>query len=91
MDIEAVVIWGHPLHSHTHSYIHHAFQRAFDYLLYKWYWLDDKKPFKEYNITLPDKCLYITEGNVSKNIIIVKLNVDHKKGIIFTIIFMHVI
>lgn len=70
MDIEAVVIWGHPLHSHTHSYIHQAFQRAFDYLRYKWYWLDNKKPFKEYGIKLPDKCLYITEGNVSKNIIL---------------------
>lgn len=70
MDIEAVVIWGHPLHSHTHSYIHQAFQRAFDYLQYKWYWLDDKKPFHEYGITLPEKCLYITEGNVSKNIIL---------------------
>lgn len=68
MDIEAVVIWGHPLHSHTHSYIHNAFKRAFDYLGYKWYWLDDNKPFHEYNITLPEKCLYITEGQVDKNI-----------------------
>lgn len=70
MDIEAVVVWGHPLHSHTHSYIHNAFIRGFDYLRYKWYWLDDKKPFKDYNITLPDKCLYITEGQVDTNIIL---------------------
>lgn len=71
MDIDAVVVWGHPLHSHTHSYIHNAFIRGFDYLRYKWYWLDDKKPFESYGITLPEKCLYITEGQVDKNI---KLN-----------------
>jgi len=70
MDIEAVVVWGHPLHSHTHSYIHNAFMRGFDYLRYKWYWLDDNKPFKSYGITLPEKCLYITEGQVDKNIIL---------------------
>ena len=70
MDIDAVVVWGHPLHSHTHSYIHNAFIRAFDYLRYKWYWLDDNKPFHEYGITLPEKCLYITEGQVDKNIIL---------------------
>lgn len=70
MDIEAVVIWGHPLHSHTHSYIHNAFKRAFDYMRYKWYWLDDNKPFHEYGITLPERCLFITEGNVDKNIIL---------------------
>jgi hypothetical protein len=70
MDIEAVVVWGHPLHSHTHSYIHNAFVRGFDYLRYKWYWIDDNKPFNEYGITLPEKCLYITEGQVDKNIIL---------------------
>lgn len=25
MDIKQVVIWGHKLHTHTHSYIHNAF------------------------------------------------------------------
>jgi len=68
MDIEAVVIWGYPLHSHTHSYIHQAFQRAFDYLRYKWYWLDDSKSLQQWNVVLPDKCLYITAGNQEKNI-----------------------
>jgi hypothetical protein len=68
INFEAVVIWGHPLHSHTHSYIHNAFARAFDYRCDKWYWLDNNKPFKEYNITLPKKCLYLTEGQVDSNI-----------------------
>jgi hypothetical protein len=68
MDIEAVVIWGYSLHSHTHSYIHQAFQRAFDYLRYKWYWLDDSKTLQQWNVQLPDKCLFITAGEQEKNI-----------------------
>ncbi len=29
INIDKVVIWGHKLHSHTHSYIHNAFLVAF--------------------------------------------------------------
>lgn len=36
-----VVIWGYPLHSHTHSYIHAAFYKAFKHLGYETYWFDD--------------------------------------------------
>ena len=36
-----IIIWGHKLHSHTHSYIHNAFYIAFKYLKYKVLWLDD--------------------------------------------------
>lgn len=28
LNVEHVVVWGHPLHSHTHSYIHEAFVAA---------------------------------------------------------------
>jgi hypothetical protein len=68
MDIEAVVIYGHKLHSHTHSYIHEAFVRAFDYFRYKWYWLDDSKTLQQWGVKLPKKCLFITEGQVDKKI-----------------------
>jgi hypothetical protein len=68
MDIEAVVIYGHKLHSHTHSYIHEAFVRAFDYLRFKWYWIDDSKTLQQWDVTLPKKCLFITEGQVDKKI-----------------------
>ena len=69
MELDAVVIWGWPLDSHTHSYIHQAFYKTFSYLGYKCYWIDHKKPFHEYNLTLPDKCLFITEGQVDKDIV----------------------
>lgn len=69
MKIDAVVIWGHPLHSHTHSYIHQAFYRAFKLLNYKCYWIDHRISLSEQNISLPERCLYITEGQVSNDIV----------------------
>ena len=36
-----IVIWGYPLHSHTHSYIHAAFYKAFTHLEYETYWFHD--------------------------------------------------
>lgn len=70
MNLEAIVIWGHSLHSHTHSYIHNAFNRAFTFLKYKCYWVDHRKSLSEQNMILPQRCLYITEGCVSNNIIL---------------------
>ena len=57
-----VIIWGWPLHSHTHSYIHNAFFRAFEHLGYKTRWMSG-------NTSMPDKSiapdtLFITEGQV---------------------------
>lgn len=61
---DKVVIWGHPLHSHTHSYIHHAFYKTFEYLKYKTYHLE--------NIDHPNfdfsRTLFITEGQVDSKI-----------------------
>lgn len=56
-----VIIWGHPLHSHTHSYIHEAFYRAFKYLGYEAYWASSLDEIK--NIDLANT-LFITEGQV---------------------------
>lgn len=60
-----VIIWGHKLHSHTHSYIHAAFYKAFKYLGYDVLWLD-----KNDNIANLDfsNSLFITEGQVDLNI-----------------------
>lgn len=57
--IKQVVVWGHKLHSHTHSYVHWAFVRAFKHLGYQTYWLD-----KNDNIDHIDfaHTLFITEG-----------------------------
>ena len=69
MDISAVVIWGYPLHSHTHSYIHQAFYRAFSFLGYTCYWFDDNTAPNDYNM-LPDNCLFLSAGGVCNNIVL---------------------
>jgi hypothetical protein len=56
-----VIIWGHPLHSHTHSYVHGAFYRAFKYLGYETYWVADES---ELNLLDMHNALFITEGQV---------------------------
>ena len=60
-----VIIWGHKLHSHTHSYIHAAFYKAFSFMGYETYWLDSSyiKP----DMTFTD-CLFLTEGQVDGEI-----------------------
>lgn len=62
---DKVVIWGHKLHSHTHSYIHNAFYRAFKYKGYPTYWFDDNDDVSSFDFT---NSLFITEGQVDKNI-----------------------
>lgn len=63
--IEKVVIWGHKLHSHTHSYIHHAFYRAFQHKQYPTYWFDKNDDVSQFDFS---NCLFITEGQVDTNI-----------------------
>jgi len=60
-----VIIWGHKLHSHTHSWIHWAFYRAFKHLGYDTYWLDNKDSIKQLDLS---NSLFITEGQVDQNI-----------------------
>ena len=42
-----IVVWGLPLHSHTHSYIHYAFARASKSLGYETYWVDNSEKSNE--------------------------------------------
>ena len=70
---DKVIIWGHKLHTHTHSYIHYGFYKAFKHLNYDVYWLDDNDINNDmnnniYNNLNFDNCLFITEGQVDKNI-----------------------
>lgn len=65
LDFNKVIIWGHKLHSHTHSYIHEAFYNAFKHLGYETYWFDNNDNTKNFNF---DKSLFLTEGQVDKNI-----------------------
>lgn len=65
--IRKVIIWGYPLHSHTHSYIHAAFYKAFKHLGYETFWFEDK-PLNAGDF---ESCLFIT-GTQDKHIPIVK-------------------
>lgn len=63
--MKKVVIWGHKLHSHTHSYIHYAFYKTFKYLDIETEWFDNTDNVSKYNF---DNALFITEGQVDQNI-----------------------
>lgn len=82
--MEQVVIWGHKLHTHTHSYIHYGFYKAFSYMGIKTFWYDDSDDISNVNF---DNSLFITEGQVDKKIPIndksfyVLHNVDQNKYI----------
>lgn len=62
---EKVVLWGHKLHSHTHSYIHNGFYRGFSHLGYPVYWFDDQDHVTDFDFA---NTLFITEGQVDANI-----------------------
>ena len=57
------VIWGYPLNTHTHSYIHYGFFKALQHLGYDVRWFDDIKTEENF-----DNCIFISESNCSKNI-----------------------
>jgi hypothetical protein len=63
--IKRFVAWGHKLHTHTHSYIHNAFIRAFQHLGYPTLWLDKNDDISEIDF---EDTLFLTEGQVSQNI-----------------------
>jgi hypothetical protein len=65
LPFKKVVLWGHKLHSHTHSYIHAAFYKAFEYLGYETLWLDDADDVSAIDFA---SSLFITEGQVDGKI-----------------------
>lgn len=69
MLFKSVVIWGYPLHSHTHSYIHNAFFRAFRAMSCpSVQWFPDVELSEEHIASIPEGSLFITEGNTDKHI-----------------------
>ena len=60
-----IVIWGYPLNSHTHSYIHSSFYKAFKHLGHDVYWFHDDEYPEDFNY---DDCVFLTEGFADKNI-----------------------
>jgi hypothetical protein len=65
IQIRQVVIWGYKLHSHTHSYIHNGFYRAFQHADVPVFWLDDTDDVSKIDLT---HTLFITEHMVNKRI-----------------------
>ena len=53
-----IVIWGYPLNSHTHSYIHSSFYKAFKHLGHDVYWFHDDEYPEDFNY---DDCVLLTE------------------------------
>ena len=70
--MQKVIIWGYPLHSHTHSYIHYGWHKAFKHLGYETYWFHDKDYPKDFDYT---NCLFITEGYADDQIPLHESNV----------------
>jgi hypothetical protein len=64
-DIKKVVIWGHKLYSHTHSFIHSGFFKAFKHLGYDTYWFDNNDNVKDFDFA---GSLFLTEGQVDAKI-----------------------
>jgi hypothetical protein len=64
-NITKIILWGHKLHSHTHSYIHNGFYLAAKYLNIDTYWFDDDDDVSNFDFSFS---LFITEHQVDNNI-----------------------
>jgi hypothetical protein len=60
-----VIIWGYPFGSHTQSYVHDAYYKAFKYTGYETYWFDDNNFPNNFDF---NNCLFIGEGFADNNI-----------------------
>lgn len=65
MSFNKVIIYGHKLHTHTSSYVHYGFYKAFKELNYNTLWVDDNDDISNINF---DNSLFLTEGQVDNNI-----------------------
>ena len=62
-----VIIWGYPLDSHTHSYVHYCWNKTFRALGYDTYWFHDNNypSINDFDYT---NVIFITEGKCDNNI-----------------------
>lgn len=80
------IIWGHKLHTHTHSYIHNGYKKALEYLGYKVYWLDHNDNLSNFNFS---DSIFFTEDQAKKGMplrndckyIVHHINKDYFHGI----------
>lgn len=66
--MKKIIIWGYPLYTHTHSYIHYGYFKAFRALGYEVHWLHSDI---SHNIDFEDS-LIITEQFATRNLPLVK-------------------
>lgn len=64
-----IIIWGFPLDTHTHSYIHAAWYKTFKFLGYETYWFHDENYPQNFDY---ENCMFISEEYAAKNIPIKK-------------------
>lgn len=62
--MKKIVIWGHKLGTHTHSYVHYGYWRAAEYIGYDVEWHDDNDDVSSVDFS---DTIFITEHNVCKN------------------------
>lgn len=62
--MKKVVIWGHKIGTHTHSYVHYGYWRAADCMGYEVEWFDDDDDVSNVDFS---NSIFITEHNVCKN------------------------
>ena len=62
---QKIIIWGHPLYSHTHSYVNYGYERAFKKLGYTTFWFHDNDFPKDFDYS---NSLFFTEGYADQNI-----------------------
>lgn len=65
VNFSKIVVWGFPLHSHTHSYIFFSFVKAFKHLGYDTYWLNNDSDISNLNF---ENSLFLTEYQVEQKI-----------------------
>ena len=60
-----VIVWGYPLYSHTHSFVHYGWYKAFKSLGYETHWFNDNDYPKDFDYS---ESLFIGEGYADQNI-----------------------
>lgn len=65
--IEKVIVWGYPLHTHTQSYLHACWEKVFKALGKQTFWFHDKE-FADPAQFSYKNCMFIAEGYQDMNI-----------------------
>jgi hypothetical protein len=60
-----IIVWGYPTNTHTHSFTHAAWEKAFKYLGYETYWFDDINHPVNFDYS---NSIFITEGYADNKI-----------------------